>query len=79
MSASVDAMDWNPGGVVDGTAEAEDAKLALISSILMQDGPGAAVEGESGASRLWRCGTLHSAEPGAAPMLGRAIEVSDER
>ena len=76
---AVDAMDWGPGAVVEGTAEADDAKLALISAVLTQDGSGAAVEGESEASRLWRCGTLRSTEPDAAPILRRAIAVSDAR
>ena len=76
---AVDAMDWGPGAVVEGTAEADDAKLALISTILTQDGAGAAEAGESEASRLWRCCTLRGTEPGAVPMLQRAMEVSDER
>ena len=76
---TVDDMDWNAGGVEEGTAEAEDAKLALISAVLTQDGSGAAKEGESEASRLWRCGTLRSTGPDAAPMLRRAIAVSDAR
>ena len=76
---AVDAMDWGPGAVVDGTAEADDAKLALISAVLKQDGAGAAQAGESEASCLWRCGTLRHTEPGAAPMLRKAMEVSDER
>ena len=75
----VDGMDWGPGGVVEGTAEAHDAKIALINAVLTQDGAGAANEGESEASRLWRCGTLRSTEPDAAPMLRRAIAVSDAR
>ena len=41
---TVDDMDWNAGGLEEGTAEAEDAKLALISTILTQDGSGAAVD-----------------------------------
>ena len=77
--AVIDGMDWGPGGVVEGTAEANDAKIALINAVLTQDGAGAANEGESEASRLWRCGTLRSTELDAAPMLRRAIEVSDER
>ena len=76
---AVDAMDWGPGAVVEGTAEADDAKLALISAVLKQDGAGAAQAGESEASCLWRCGTLRHTEPGAAPMLRKAMEVSDER
>ena len=76
---AVDAMDWGPGAVVEGTAEADDAKLALISAVLKQDGAGAAQAGESETSRLWRCGTLRNTEPGAAPMLRKAMEVSDER
>ena len=75
--ALIDGMDWGPGSVTEGTAEADDAKNALISAVLTQDGSGAAKEGESEASRLWRCGTLRSTEPDAAPMLRRAIEVSD--
>ena len=78
-STLVDGMDWGPGGVVEGTAEAHDAKIALINAVLTQDGAGAANEGESEASRLWRCGTLRSTEPDAAPMLRRAIAVSDAR
>ena len=70
--ALIDGMDWGPGSVTEGTAEADDAKNALISAVLTQDGSGAAEEGESEASRLWRCGTLRSTEPGAAPMLRRA-------
>ena len=31
---TVDDMNWNAGGVEEGTAEAEDAKLALISAVL---------------------------------------------
>ena len=77
--AVIDGMDWGPGGIQEGTQEAEDAKIALISAVLTQDGAGAAVEGESEASRLWRCGTLRSTEPGAALMMRHAIEVSDER
>ena len=77
--AVIDGMDWGPGGVVEGTAEANDAKIALINAVLTQDGAGAANEGESEASRLWRCGTLRSTEPDAAPMLRRAIAVSDAR
>ena len=76
---ALDAMDWGPGAVVEGTAEADDAKLALISAVLKQDGAGAAQAGESEASCLWRCGTLRHTEPGAAPMLRKAMEVSDER
>ena len=72
-------MDWGPGAVVDGTAEADDAKLALISAVLKQDGAGAAQAGESEASCPWRCGKLRHTEPGAAPMLRKAMEVSDER
>ena len=75
--ALIDGMDWGPGSVTEGTAEADDAKNALISAVLTQDGSGAAKEGESEASRPWRCGTLRSTEPDAAPMLRRAIEVSD--
>ena len=75
--ALIDGMDWGPGSVTEGTAEADDAKNTLISAVLTQDGSGAAKEGESEASRLWRCGTLRSTEPDAAPMLRRAIEVSD--
>ena len=77
--STVDDMDWGAGGVMEGTAEADDAINALISAVLTQDGSGAAKEGESEASRLWRCGTLRSTEPGAAPMLRRAIAVSDAR
>ena len=78
-STLIDGMDWGPGGVTEGTAEAGDVKNALISAVLTQDGAGAAEEGESEASRLWRCGTLRSTQPDAATMLRRAIEVSDER
>ena len=77
--AVIDGMDWGPGGVTEGTAEADRAKTALISAVLTQDGSGTAMEGESEASRLWRCGTLRSTQPDAATMLRRAIEVSDER
>ena len=77
--STVDDMDWGAGGVMEGTAEADEAKIALINAVLTQDGAGAANEGESEASRLWRCGTLRSTELDAAPMLRRAIEVSDER
>ena len=77
--STVDDMDWGAGGVMEGTAEADDAKIALINLVLTQDGSGAAKEGESEASRLWRCGTLRSTEPDAAPMLRRAIAVSDAR
>ena len=77
--STVDDMDWGAGGVMEGTAEADDAKIALINLVLTQDGSGAAKEGETEASRLWRCGTLRSTEPDAAPMLRRAIEVSDGR
>ena len=76
---TVEDMDWNAGAVEEGTAEAEDAKLALISAVLTQDGSGAAVEGESEASLLWRCGTLRNTEPDAEFVLCRAIEVSDGR
>ena len=78
-SIALEDMDWGPGAVVEGTAEADDAKLALISAVLKQDGAGAAQAGESEASCLWRCGTLRHTEPGAAPMLRKAMEVSDER
>ena len=64
--AVIDGMDWGPGGIQEGTQEAEDAKIALISAVLTQDGEGAAEEGESEASRLWRCGTLRSTQPDAA-------------
>ena len=77
--AAIVGMDWGPGVIEEGTQEAEDAKIALISAVLTQDGAGAANEGESEASRLWRCGTLRSTQPDAATMLRRAIEVSDER
>ena len=77
--AVIDSMDWGPGGIEEGTQEAEDAKIALISAVLEQNGAGAAKAGESEASMHWRCGTLRSTEPDAAPMLKRAIEVSDER
>ena len=77
--STVDDMDWGAGGVMEGTTEADDAINALISAVLTQDGSGAAKEGESEASRLWRCGTLRSTEPDAAPMLRRAIAVSDAR
>ena len=73
--STVDDMDWGAGGVMEGTAEADEAKIALINAVLTQDGAGAANEGESEASRLWRCGTLRSTEPDAAPMLRRAIAV----
>ena len=76
---AVDAMDWGPGAVVEGTAEADDAKLALISAVLKQDGAGAAQAGESEASCLWRCGTLRHTEPGAAPMLRKAMEVASQQ
>ena len=59
--------------------QTSNVKIALINAVLTQDGAGAANEGESEASRLWRCGTLRSTELDAAPMLRRAIEVSDER
>ena len=75
--STVDDMDWGAGGVMEGTAEADEAKIALINAVLTQDGAGAANEGESEASRLWRCGTLRSTEPDAAPMLRRAIAVPD--
>ena len=77
--AAIDGMDWGAGGVEEGTEEAADVKIALINAVLTQDGAGAANEGESEASRLWRCGTLRSTELDAAPMLRRAIEVSDGR
>ena len=77
--AAIVGMDWGPGVIEEGTQEAEDAKIALISAVLTQDGAGAAEEGESEASRLWRCGTLRSTEPDTAPMLRRAIAVSDVR
>ena len=77
--AVIDGMDWGPGSVTEGTAEADDAKTALINLVLTQDGSGAAKEGESEAPRLWRCGTLRSTEPDAAPMLRRAIAASDAR
>ena len=75
----VDGMDWGAGGVEEGTEEAADVKIALVNAVLAQDGAGAANEGESEASRLWRCGTLRSTEPDAAPILRRAIAVSDAR
>ena len=75
----VDGMDWGAGGVGGGTEEAADVKIALINAVLAQDGAGAANEGESEASRLWRCGTLRNTEPDAAFVLRRAIEVSDGR
>ena len=77
--STVDDMDWGAGGVMEGTAEADEAKIALINAVLTQDGAGAANEGESEASRLWRCGTLRSTELDAATMLRRAIAVSDAR
>ena len=78
--AVIDGMGWVPGSdITEGTAEADDAKNALISAVLTQDGSGAAKEGESEASRLWRCGTLRSTEPDAAPMLRRAIAVPGAR
>ena len=75
----VDGMDWGAGGVEGGTGGAAGVKIALINAVLTQEGACAANEGEPEASRLWRCGTLRSTELGAAPMLRRAIEVSDER
>ena len=78
-STLVDGMDWGPGGVVEGTAEAHDAKIALINAVLTQDGAGAANEGESEASRLWRCGTLRSTSPSAMPLLKLAVKHADER
>ena len=75
---ALDAMDWGPGAVVEGTAEADDAKLALISAVLKQGGAGAAQAGESETPRLWRCGTLRNTEPGAAPMLRKAMGVPGE-
>ena len=77
--AVIDGMDWGAGGVEKGTEEAADVEIAIINAVLTQDGAGAANEGESEASRLWRCGTLRSTELGAAPMLRRAIEVPDGR
>ena len=77
--AAIVGMDWGPGVIEEGTQEAEDAKIALISAVLEQNGAGAAKAGESEASMHWRCCTLRSTEPDAAPMLKRAIEVSDER
>ena len=78
-AAAIDDMDWGPGAIEGGTQEAGDAKIALTNAVLTQDGAGAANEGESEASRLWRCGTLRSTEPDAAPMLRRAIAASDAR
>mgnify|MGYP005718291897 CR=1 FL=1 len=75
----VDGMDWGAGGVEGGTGEAAGVKIALINAVLTQDGAGAANEGESEASRLWRCGTLRSTGLDAAPILRRAIAVSDAR
>ena len=75
----VDDMDWGAGVIEAGSQEAEDAKIALISAVLEQNGAGAAKAGESEASMHWRCGKLRSTEPGAAEMLRRAIEASDER
>ena len=79
-STLVDGMDWGPGSVPEGTAEADDAKHALISSVLTQDGSGVAKEGEPGASQLWRCGTLRGAvrfgrsrRTSQEPDLGQAI------
>ena len=77
--STVDGMDWGAGGMEEGTEEAADVKIALINAVLTQDGAGAAQAGKSEASRLWRCGTLRHTEPGAAPMLRKAMEVSDGR
>ena len=77
--STVGGMGWGAGGVVEGTAEANDAKIALINAVLTQDGAGAANEGESEALRLWRCGTLRSTEPGAAMVLRRATGVPGGR
>ena len=30
-AALIDGMEWDPGGIEEGTAEAEDAKIALAS------------------------------------------------
>ena len=73
--AVIDGMDWGAGGVEKGTEEAAGVEIAIINAVLTQDGAGAANEGESEAPRPWRCGTLRSTGPGAAPMLARAIEV----
>ena len=77
--ALIDGMDWGPGSVTEGTAEADDAKNALISAVLTQDGSGAAKGGESEASRLWRCGKLRNTEPDAAFVLRRAMRDGDQQ
>ena len=70
--AVIDGMDWGPGGVVEGTAEAEEVKIQIIKSVLEQNGASAAEAGELEASMHWRCGTLRSTEPDAAvrPCVG---------
>ena len=30
-AALIDGMEWDPGGIEEGTAEAEDAKIALVA------------------------------------------------
>ena len=63
----VDGMDWGAGGVEEGTEEAADVKIALINAVLTQDGAGAANEGESEASRLWRLRGFSFGLAAAAP------------
>ena len=46
---ALDDMDWGPGSVAKGIGEAEDAKIALISAVLTQDGAGSAKAGDSDA------------------------------
>ena len=79
QDVDIDAMDWGPGVIEIGTQEAEEAMTALVSAAVKVDGAPAGPSTETKVEQLWRCGTLRSTEPDAAPMLRRAIAVSDAR
>ena len=70
---AIAAMDWGPGGIVEGTAEADAAATALVSAVLTLSGASAGPSDETEMQRLWRCGELRSVSPSAVPLLRSAI------
>ena len=79
QDVDIDAMDWGPGGIVDGTAEAESAKLALVSAAVVVYGASAGPANETKLEQLWRCGTLRSTSTSAVPLLRLAVKNTDAR
>ena len=70
---AIDAMDWGPGGIEQGSQEAEEAVTALVSAAVVLNGASAGPSTETKLEQLWRCGTLRSTSPSAMSLLRLAV------